>query len=153
MATAHLSEFATLYERDETAWLDVMAAVAAEGRLEDLDDPNLGEFLASMAKRDRREVFSRLVVLPTHLLGWNQPPRCQSRSWRSTIGEQRLELGLLPESASLRENAGAIQADAFAASRRRTSEETGLDLASFPNRNPCGLAEILGEGGDAMEGR
>ena len=49
-----------LYERDETAWLDAMARLAAERRHEEFDFEHLSEFLADMASRDRREVFNRL---------------------------------------------------------------------------------------------
>ena len=68
MATAEAVPLEVLYERDETAWLEAMSALAAAGRLAEMDNSNLSEYLADMAKRDRREVFSRLVVLLAHLL-------------------------------------------------------------------------------------
>jgi hypothetical protein len=43
-----------LYKQVETAWLDAMAGLAREGRLDDLDLPHLAEYLAHMARRDRR---------------------------------------------------------------------------------------------------
>ncbi|HKM81947.1 MAG TPA: DUF29 family protein, partial [Candidatus Acidoferrum sp.] len=59
-----------LYERDETAWLEAMAELARDGRAEDLDLGHLAEYLFDMARRDRREVESRLAVLLSHLLKW-----------------------------------------------------------------------------------
>ena len=55
----------SLYEADETAWLEAMADLVRRRRYEDLDFENLGEYLADMARRDRREVESRLTVLLT----------------------------------------------------------------------------------------
>ena len=40
-----------LYEQDETAWLEVMSNLAAEGRLSELDAPNLSEFLGRLIGR------------------------------------------------------------------------------------------------------
>ena len=57
-----------LYEADETAWLDAMARIVAEGRFEEMDHVHLAEYLSDMAKRDRREVNSRLAQLLAHLL-------------------------------------------------------------------------------------
>ena len=36
---------AALYEKDETAWLEVMAQLVAERRFEKLDHENLSEYL------------------------------------------------------------------------------------------------------------
>ena len=92
MATAQAVPLSVLYERDETAWLEAMSALAAAGRHAEMDHANLSEYLADMARRDRREVFSRLVVLLTHLLEWEHQPGNWSGSWRGTIREQRREL-------------------------------------------------------------
>src|SRR5437667_12763961 len=74
MATAEALDLSLLYERDETAWLEVMSALAASGRFAEMDYRHLSEYLADMARRDRREVFSRLVVLLSHLLKWDHQP-------------------------------------------------------------------------------
>src|SRR5437762_265465 len=76
MATAQTVQLDVLYERDETAWLEAMADLIRTGRLDEVDYPNLAEYLADMARRDRREVDSRLVVLLAHVLKWvHQPDR------------------------------------------------------------------------------
>lgn len=145
MATAEAVNLAALYERDETAWLEVMSALAAEGRYVEMDYPNLSEYLADMAKRDRREVFSRLVVLLTHLLKSAHQPERQGGSWRATIREQRRELRGLLESGTLRNHAEAVLADAYAEARRQAADETELDLDVFPVENAWDLPEALGE--------
>ena len=145
MATADNVSLELLYERDETAWLEAMAALAAAGRHEDLDCQNLGEYLADMARRDRREVCSRLVVLLTHLLKWEFQPASRCGSWRGTIREQRRELRQLLESGTLRNHALKTLAEAFHEARRQAADETELDVRSFPTENPWSMDEILSD--------
>ena len=92
MTTAQVLPPGVLYERDETAWLETMAELIRLGRLDELDYSNLAEYLADMARRDRREVESRLTVLISHALKWTHQPDHRSGSWRGTIVEQRQEL-------------------------------------------------------------
>lgn len=145
MATAEVVNLFTLYERDETAWLEVMSALAAEGRYAEIDYANLSEYLADMAKRDRREVFSRLVVLLTHLLKSAHQPDRQGGSWKATIREQRRELRGLLESGTLRRHAEDVLADAHAEARRQAADETELDLDVFPVENSWDLPGALGD--------
>src|ERR1700724_40418 len=114
MATAEALDLSVLYEHDETAWLEAMSALAASGRFAEMDFLNLSEHLTDMAKRDRREVFSRLVVLLSHLLKWEYQPDRRSGSWRGTLLEQQRELRQLLESGTLRNHATAVFADAYA---------------------------------------
>ena len=52
----------SLYHEDETAWLEADGPkLLAERRFEEIDYEHLGEYLSDMARRDRREVYSRLV--------------------------------------------------------------------------------------------
>src|SRR5437762_3838784 len=114
-----------LFERDETAWLETMSHMAAEGRFGEMDYPHLSEYLADMAKRDRREVSSRLVILLTHLLKWEYQQSQRTGSWEGTILEQRRELRKLPESGTLHNHAVAVLAEAYADARKQAAAETG----------------------------
>ena len=145
--TAEILELSVLYERDETAWLEAMSALAAEGRYAEMDFLHLSEYLADLAKRDRREVFSRLVVLLTHLLKWEHQPERRSGSWRGTMRAQRRELRQLLESGALRAHAETVLADAYAEARRQAADETELPLDVFLVDNPWGLEELLAEPG------
>ncbi|MCI0460064.1 MAG: DUF29 domain-containing protein [Gemmataceae bacterium] len=145
MATAVPLKLDVLYQRDETAWLEAMSALAAQGRYTEMDFPNLSEYLADMAKRDRREVFSRLVILLAPVLKWEHQPDRRSGSWRGTIREQRRELRQLLESGTLRNHAAAVLTEAYAEARRQAADETELERAVFPAENPWGLDEIVGE--------
>ena len=135
---------AALHESDETAWLTRTADLARAGRLAEIDATVLAEYLTDMAKRDLREVSSRLVALLTHLLKWDHRPDRRSGSWRGTIREQRRELRQLLESGTLRNHAAAVLADAYAEARAQAADETELDIGGFPVENPWELAAALG---------
>lgn len=132
-----------LYEQDETAWLEAMSSLAAAGRIDELDHPHLAEYLSDMAKRDRREVFSRLVVLLTHLLKWDHQPGLRSVSWKTTIREQRRELRQLFESETLRQHADDVLSDAFAEAREQAADETGVAFDLFASTPPWSVDEAL----------
>jgi hypothetical protein len=145
MTATEVQKLDRLYDRDETAWLEAMSLLAAEGRLSEMDFPHLSEYLADMARRDRREVFSRLVVLLTHMLKWEQQPDRRSGSWRGSIREQRREFRQLLESGTLRNHAESVLTDAFHEARLQAADETELDVKSFPVENPWSLEDMLAE--------
>jgi hypothetical protein len=145
MATSQTEALSTLYEQDETAWLEAMAELVAQRRFAELDYLHLSEYLADMAKRDRREVFSRLVVLMSHLLKWQHQPEWRSGSWRGTMREQRRELRQLLESGTLKRHAEAVLLDAYAEARKQASDETELGLDVFPLECAWDLEELLSD--------
>jgi len=145
MLTVEELDLSTLFKQDETAWLEIMASLAAQERYAEMDFPHLGEYLKDMARRDQREVYSRLVVLMCHLLKWDCQPDRRSGSWRGTIRSQRRELRQLLESGTLRNHAGAVLADAFEEARRQASDETELALDVFPAESTRNLDDLLAE--------
>src|SRR5438876_629697 len=102
MAVASTKSLANLYAEDETAWLEAMAGLARRREFAGLDLDNLATYLSDMAKRDRREVKSRLVVLLVHLLKWEHQPAKRTRGWRTTVLNQRQELADLAGRGVLR---------------------------------------------------
>jgi Domain of unknown function DUF29 len=132
-----------LYELDETAWLDAMTELLRRGAFADLDYPHLQEYLADMARRDRREVESRLVVLIAHILKWVYQPEQRSRSWRGTIVEQRQELEGLVDRGVLRNHAEAILDSAYRKSVERAVAETDLPAETFPAECSYTLEQLL----------
>ena len=143
MATAHVTHLGTLYERDETAWLEAMSEMIRLGRLEELDYANLAEYLTDMARCDRREVESRLTVLLTHVLKWVHQPNRRSGSWKGTIVAQRQELEALVSRGVLRKHAEAVLADAYRKSVERAAAETGLPHETFAEICPYVLDQLL----------
>ncbi len=143
MATTQHESLSVLYEQDETAWLEAMSELVAQRRFAELDHQHLSEYLADMARRDRREVRSRLRVLMTHLLKWQHQPEKRSGSWRGTILEQRSELRQLLESATLRNHGQAVLLDAYAEARKQAAAETELSLETFATECAWNLDELL----------
>ncbi len=139
----HPESLSALYLEDETAWLDQMARLIAERRLSELDYPNLQEFLTDMARRDRREVLSRLTVLIAHRLKWEHQPEKRSSSWRATIAEQRRELGELLESGTLRNYAHEVLEKAYRNGVEQAAIETGLAESTFASENDHSLDDWM----------
>jgi hypothetical protein len=133
----------SLYESDETAWLEAMSELIDQGRLDELDYAHLSEYLADMARRDRREVRSRLAILLTHLLKWANQTGRRSGSWRVTIVAQRQELEHLLGRGVLRNHAEAVLPEAYAAAVERAVAETGLPAETFPDACPYTLDQVL----------
>jgi hypothetical protein len=134
---------ADLYETDETAWLEESSRMIREGRLQELDYPHLSEYLQDMAKRDRREVRSRLVQLIAHLLKWQHQPDQRSASWKRTIFNQRTELTGILESKTLRNHAAEILAEVYKLAVKGAADETSLPSTSFPATCPFTIDQIL----------
>jgi hypothetical protein len=134
-----------LFLRDETAWLETMAQLAAEGRCAEFDQANLSEYLADMAKRDRREVTSRLILLLMHLLKWECQPELRSGSWEATILEQRRALRELLESGTLRNHALAVLANSYVEAVKQAAAETGLMRETFPDECGWNLETLIAD--------
>ncbi len=152
MSTTQTLPLRLLFERDETAWLEIMAQLAAQGRYAEMDHAHLSEYLSDMAKRDRREVSSRLVTLLVHLLKWEFQPDHRSGSWRGTILEQRRELRKLLESGTLRQDALSVLAEAYADARRQATAETELPRETFPVNCKWDLEALLADAEDSEAG-
>ena len=145
MVTHSVQTLASLYEQDETAWLETMAQLVAERRFEELDVDNLSEYLQDMALRDKREVFSRLTVLLIHLLKWEHEVDRRSNSWRATILHQRGELRDLLESRTLRNYGEEALEKAYKRAVKEAAVETGIEESAFPAVCPWPLEEIVSE--------
>lgn len=136
---------AELYTADETAWLDATAELIRRGQFNDIDSPTLAEFLTDMARRDRREVTSRLSLLLAHFLKWQYQPDCRIGSWQATIEVQRQELRELLESATLRRHAEEVLPKAYENALQQAMAETGLPRETFPSELPFVIDALLAQ--------
>jgi hypothetical protein len=134
---------AELYDEDETAWLEGMSRLISERCFHDLDIKHLSEFLSDMARRDKREVLSRLTTLLTHLLKWEHQPSHRTNSWAATIASQRDEFKDLLESKTLMNHAREVLEKAYARAVNQAALETGLAGETFAGECPLSLDEIL----------
>ena len=121
----------SLYGSDETAWLECTATLLAERRFSEIDHQALAEYLTDMARRDKREVASRITILMAHLLKWEHQPAGRCGSWHATILLQKNELADLLESLTLRNHAEEILQKCYERAVKRAAAET-LALAPQP---------------------
>ena len=143
MVVQTLEALSALYETDETAWLEAMAELIQKGRYDQLDHSHLAEYLSDMAKRDRREVQSRLATLIAHLRKWTYQPANRTRSCQGTIVDQRFELEGLLESGVLHNHALAVLPRVNSQGVQRAVAETGLPAETFPAECPYTLEQLL----------
>jgi hypothetical protein len=147
-----MTDLATLYQTDYAAWTRRNAELLRARRFDELDIEHLLEELSDMSKSDRRELYSRLLVLLSHLLKWEFQYRALSErwrefkgdSWRSTIIEQREQLvELLRQSPGLKSAIEDTITEAYPAAVRLAHKETRLPRSTFPETCPYSRAQIF----------
>jgi hypothetical protein len=139
-----LERSSDLYDEDHLAWLEQQADHLRAGQLDRLDVAHLIEELEEMGGSQRRELKSRLEILLLHMLKRDAQPRRRTRSWQSTIVEQRARIeDLLEQSPSLRHGLEEVAQKAFAVAVTRAAIETGLKRSALPAALPYPLAAIL----------
>src|SRR5260370_827725 len=121
----------SLYEQDETAWLELTARLVGQRRFGEIDHEHLEEYLSDMARRDKREVFSRFLTLIAHLLKGQYQPERRSKSWQRTIILQRAKLRKLLESGTLRRYAEEVLGEAYKEAIKVAAAETRLAQKVF----------------------
>jgi hypothetical protein len=135
------------YEKDFVLWLEHQAELLRQGRVAELDLENLAEEVESIGRSDKREVQNRLTTLLVHLLKYQYQAEQRSRSWLSTIAEQRrqLELVFKDSPSLLKSYAPTVLEDSYRYARRRASGETQLNTDIFPETSPYTINQILDE--------
>ena len=136
-----------LYHHDFHAWANEQTRLLREGRAAEADLDHIAEEIEDMGRNRRQELRNRLAVLCLHLMKWQHQPGLRSRSWRSTIVEQRARIDeLLAENPSLRPGLGDAIRTGYRYALLRVDRETGLPQDSFPSTCPYGDAEIFDPG-------
>jgi uncharacterized membrane protein YccC len=140
----------TLYDTDFYRWaMDQAEALREASRLnlntpKALDWENLAEEIESLGRSDARELYSRHVQLLLHLLKWVHQPSKRTRSWRSTMREQRQRITLLlKESPGLKPGEAEAFARAYADARELAADQTGLPVSAFPEACPITIEQAM----------
>ncbi len=133
----------SLHDSDLVAWATSSAAKLRQGEyLDESERDQIAEELLDIAGNNRREIMTRMVTLLMHLLKCEFQPDKKSRSWISTINDQRDEIEeLLKQSPSLVRHLEQELPKLYSRSRRKSKDETGLN--TFPGENPFTLNQIL----------
>ncbi len=134
----------SLYDSDFYAWTQQQAALLREGQLDALDLVNVLEEIETLGRKEVAELRSRYVVLALHLLKQTYQPERATRSWRTTIFNQRLEIEFhMEDNLSLKPKAETIFARAYVNARRLAAWETKLPSSTFPEKPPFTLDQAL----------
>jgi len=132
------------YEEDFALWSAEQAALLRAGKFDRVDLESVAEEIESLGKSDKRQIRSRLQVLMLHLLKWERQPAERSRSWASSIRDQRQAiLDLIDDSPSLRPYPGQVFERDYPRARERAAEETTIFLDLFPETCPYTIEQIL----------
>lgn len=147
-----MNELNVLYEKDFSTWAARNAELLKQGRFAELDIGHLLEELSDMSTSERNELENRVTVLLAHLLKWQYQYRqlsdkwkeFDSRSWRSTMIEQRVRIAKrLRKSPGLKNAWDEVLAEAYADAVELAAKETGLAETAFPPACPYTQAQIL----------
>jgi len=135
---------ARLYETDFYGWIQRQIATLRARNFAALDLENLIEEIDSMGKSEKRELESRLEQLLMHLLKWQYQPAHRGASWQASIREQRNRItDHLAENPSLKPQLPQAQAKAYRYAVQGASDETGLDIATFPQECPWTFEQMM----------
>lgn len=133
------------YTEDFAGWAEDTAKAIEEGRFEEIDRAALADEVASLGRQERREAESRMAVILMHMLKAKYQPEKLSASWQATIRTQRRDLAkVLKDSPSLRPQVAALLLEAYEDARFEATNETGLDIATFPETCEWTVEEVLG---------
>jgi len=134
------------YDDDFFAWTQEQARLLRGGAFSEIDVANTAEELEDMGRSVRNEFKNRLAVLLMHLLKWQYQPLFRSRSWSSTLCEQRGQIKeLLDESPSLRPVLTGNLSAVYARALLKAVGETGFAESTFPTDCPYTPEQILNE--------
>ncbi|MCL1473629.1 DUF29 domain-containing protein [Argonema antarcticum] len=139
-----LKQNSRLYETDYYAWTQQQAKFIRDGIWDDLDILNLVEEIESLGKQERQELINRLGVLLGHLLKWEFQSGLRSKSWFSTIREQRRRIHrLLKQSPSLKPFLPEALEESYQDGLDLAVRETSLNYEYFPAECPYSLEQVL----------
>ena len=134
----------TLYEQDFNLWLEETVNLLKTRQLSLIDYENLIEEIESMGKRDKKALESNLEHILMHLLKWQYQKNKRSNSWRYSIIEHRNRLKKdFRDSPSLKPYFDDVLEDCYQTAREFASEQTGLDIKTFPIDIPFTKEQIL----------
>lgn len=132
------------YDADFYGWAMEQASLLKAGRVSEVDAANLAEEVTDLGNEQYDKLQSALAVLLTHLLKWDQQTAMRSRSWESTIREQRRRVQrVLAKNPGLQPRRDEAVSEGYLDARDRASAETDIDVDAFPARCPYAWEEII----------
>lgn len=143
-----------LYDKDFYAWIYHNIELVKAKRWDEIDAEILIDELESMAKQDRHELVSHLIILIAHLLKWpfqKQQLSAQwhgfdGQSWKRSIDEQRVQIEeQLEISPSLKPFLPQAVQKSYQRAVKLAVKETGLPETTFPTTCPYTIEQLIDE--------
>jgi hypothetical protein len=130
----------------QAAALRAMQAGFSWEVLKVLDLEHLAEEIEALGSEQEHAIESQLRILLMHLLKWQYQPSRQTRSWRTSIRNARIEIRRrLQRNPSLQPKLQALTDLAYPDARMLAADETGIPLNTFPTNCPWTLAALQNE--------
>ena len=137
----------SIYDTDYGVWLREQINHLKSHEWEQLDVDNLIEELEALNKSNKRELYSYLAVVLSHLLKWPYQPHMRSGSWRGSINNGRKRIGrLFKDQPSLKPYITEILVEVYADASDWASDETEIPTSFFPSECPYTVEQILDVG-------
>ena len=113
------------YDVDFCAWAADQAKLLRAGQLAEADIAHIAEEIEDLAKRDRRELASRIQTVVEHLMKLAASPVMEPRAgWQATINRERVAISrLLEDSPSLRVDLADVIARERETARRLVAQD------------------------------
>ena len=132
------------YEVDFYSWAMEQARLLKAGRVSEIDVANLAEEVTDLGNEQYDKLQTALAVLLAHLLKWDHQAEMRSRSWESTVREQRRRVQrVLARNPGLQSRRDEAVSEGYLDARDRASAETDLEVNRFPQQCPYAWDEMM----------
>jgi hypothetical protein len=132
------------YDQDFAAWIDAQVAALRDRRFDALDLDHLIDEVEGVGKSEFRAFTSAIELILVHMLKWDYQPEKRSRSWRTTIHDQRRAAAkLIKQNPSFKSRIGEAIADAYEAVPSLVERETTIPAERLPAVSPYDWEQIL----------
>lgn len=144
LSTANVTNLSQLYDQDFVLWINATAELLREGKLNELDIPNLLEEVETMGRSEKTDLTNHLVKVLVNLLKYQYQPEKRTNDGLSLILKHRFEMeDILEASPSLNDYLREDLPETYQHTRDLAAIETGLDLEIFPKDCPYSPEQIL----------
>ena len=132
------------YDVDFYAWANEQGALLRSSNFSAADIENIAEEIESLGRSEKRELVSRLEILLIHLLKWQFQPKKRTKSWHSTIDEQRRRIvEHLKDNPSLKAKLRVAVETAYIFALIGAERQTRLSPKNFPTLCPYNVLQIM----------
>lgn len=133
-----------LYERDPYAWSIEQARLLREGRLDEIDVPNVADEILSVGKQELGHLEEALIALFANMLLWDDRPERRTRERAIVIAEQRCAVeDRLRRSPGLRAKLDKAMQWSFHIGRLQAAADMDIEVTHFPESSPYDWEAIV----------